>query len=97
LLQIDLAERILILRNHGGILNANGYYDFIEAGFNYRMTEIQAVLGINQLKNYKRIIANRRKKAEIYSQLLSKISGLLLIKEPQNIFFNLSIISILFF
>jgi dTDP-4-amino-4,6-dideoxygalactose transaminase len=84
----DLVDKILILRNHGGILNANGYYDFVEAGFNYRMTEIQAVLGINQLKNYKKILASRREKAKIYFKLLRKISAISLINEEKNVFWN---------
>ncbi len=57
-----LAEKISILRNHGGVFDENlGYFKFIEAGFNYRMSELQAIMGIIQLKKINTII-NKRKK-----------------------------------
>ncbi len=56
-----LYQRLLMLRSHGvikdkrqftGDFNAKGpwYYEMQELGFNYRLTDIQAVLGLSQLK-----------------------------------------------
>lgn len=56
-------------------------YDISEAGYNYRMDEIRAVLGINQLNRIKKINQNRRNSVKYYNEKLSDIEGI----EPQNI------------
>lgn len=83
---IDLYRSLLRLRSHGisklddefqnlllsrtsGSINP-WYYEMVELGFNYRMTEIQAVLGINQLRRLDKFIAKRRKKVQTYLRLL---------------------------
>lgn len=77
-----LAQKIEILRNHGGVFNKKiGFYKFERAGFNYRMTEIQALLGIHQMKNIERIINQKRKLAKIYFQKLANIKE---IKVPKD-------------
>lgn len=65
-----LANRLRALRNHGINPNADGV-DFIMPGFNYRMTEFQAAMGITQMAKLERIINSRRAKANIYNQLLA--------------------------
>jgi UDP-4-amino-4,6-dideoxy-N-acetyl-beta-L-altrosamine transaminase len=44
------------------------YYEMDQIGFNYRATDIQCALGINQLRKIDRFIERRRQIAEIYSQ-----------------------------
>jgi dTDP-4-amino-4,6-dideoxygalactose transaminase len=51
-------------------------------GYNYRLTDIQASIGREQLKKIDQIILNRRKLSERYRQLLSDIDGLILPEEP---------------
>lgn len=51
------------------------YYEMIELGFNYRMTEIQAVLGISQLKRLEKFMGKRLKKLIKYSELLQGVNG----------------------
>lgn len=51
-------------------------------GFNYRMTDIQAAVGREQLKRLACIIASRRKRAEIYSSAIAGIDGLTAPVEP---------------
>lgn len=58
------------------------YYEMIELGFNYRMTEIQAVLGISQLKRLDKFMSRRLKRAKKYSKMLKTIDG---IRIAQNI------------
>jgi UDP-4-amino-4,6-dideoxy-N-acetyl-beta-L-altrosamine transaminase len=55
--------------NHGG-----WYYEIQELGFNYRITDFQAALGISQLKRAKKGISRRRKIAERYNEAFSKVS-----------------------
>jgi len=51
-------------------------------GFNYRMTDIQAAVGREQLKRLSDIVADRRMFAERYTELLGEIPGLRLPREP---------------
>ena len=51
-------------------------------GYNYRMTDIQAAVGREQLKRLPQIVAARRALADRYSQLLCDIEGLELPDEP---------------
>jgi perosamine synthetase len=53
-------------------------------GYNYRMTDIQAAVGREQLKRLPEIVAGRRRIAERYAELLSRIPGLLLPAEPAD-------------
>jgi len=76
----DLAAAMMLLRSHG--INrdpatmretAHGpwYYEQIELGFNYRMTDIQAALGFSQLTRLDNYVASRRELAVRYGKLLS--------------------------
>ncbi len=64
-----LARRLRALRNHGQDPDAPSP-DFIMPGFNYRMTEFQAALGLTQMAKLDRIIAARRRLAAVYDELL---------------------------
>ncbi len=73
----SLAQKIGILRNHGGVYKeSKGYYEYVAAGYNYRMSEIQAALGLRQLPDLQKIITQRRRKAQRYSQLLRQHSDI---------------------
>ena len=56
-----------------------GTYDVQSLGFNYRMTDIQAALGVGQLERYSENVFRRRKNARLYSQFL---------KNEEKIFFT---------
>lgn len=65
----SLARHLRALRNHGLDPDASSP-DFIMPGFNYRITEFQATLGITQMSKLDRIIAARRDLASFYDELL---------------------------
>lgn len=65
----NFAEQLRILRNHG-ISMKNGEMDFVEAGFNYRMTDFQAALVLSQTSRLADQIEHKRKIAGIYNQTL---------------------------
>ena len=79
-------ERMLRLRSHGitrdskyfaGRSTAKWYYQQIELGYNYRMTDIQAALGLSQMDRIDQFIASRRRLALRYNELLSKLDIIL--------------------
>ncbi|MBW1899933.1 MAG: DegT/DnrJ/EryC1/StrS family aminotransferase, partial [Deltaproteobacteria bacterium] len=65
----ESAKRMRALRNHGQDPEAASP-EFIMPGFNYRMTEFQAALGVSQMSKLDRIIMARRQRARIYTELL---------------------------
>jgi len=80
-----LAGSIRKLRNHGMHL-ADGKYDFALPGFNYRMTDFQAVLGISQLDEIDETIDIHRKQAQHYNQALKGVDGIKFDREYSNRF-----------
>lgn len=60
-----LATKLRQLRNHG-IEMENGQMNFVEAGFNYRMTDFQAALAWSQFQRLEGILEQKNELAEIY-------------------------------
>ena len=58
-----------ILSKTAGVTNP-WYYEMIDLGFNFRLTEIQAVLGISQMKRLETLLSERAKLVESYKKLL---------------------------
>jgi perosamine synthetase len=54
-----------------------------DIGFNYRMTNIQAAIGLAQLESIDRFVEMRRKNAQLYNKLLKGVSGITLPKEEK--------------
>ncbi|MCP3876698.1 MAG: DegT/DnrJ/EryC1/StrS family aminotransferase [Desulfobacteraceae bacterium] len=67
----DLALKLRALRNHG-LDSDKSSPDFVMPGYNYRMTEFQAALGITQMSKLDRIIEARRSLAVHYCELLDE-------------------------
>ena len=86
----DLYESLLLLRNHGITKNPDRfinfspltdgpwYYEMLELGFNYRITDFQCALGINQLRKLGKFLQRRREIANFYNKELSKIGKVIL-------------------
>jgi len=69
-----VAERVRELRNHGSVETADGRR-FDRAGFNYRLTELQAAIGIAQMARVESLIARRAELAAGYDQVLATVPG----------------------
>ncbi len=72
----ELAEKMIILRDHGMNLNNKYWHDII--GFNYRITNLQAAVGVAQLEKIERIIDIKRKNAKLYNSLLEDVNSITL-------------------
>jgi perosamine synthetase len=66
----QFSEKIRVLRNHG-ISLMNNEMDFIEAGFNYRLTDFQAALALSQFSRLEQIISYKRHLASFYKRYLT--------------------------
>jgi len=73
-----LAERMQLIRNHGeAVVGDKGTENLSNMiGFNFRMTEIEAAIGIEQLKRLPNLIAQRMKVANRLSSGISNLKGL---------------------
>jgi len=88
-----LAEKMKILRSHGMNPNKRYWHDVI--GFNYRMTNLQAAVGVAQLKKLDRFITRKREIAKTYNALLEDIKGINLPPEmpwAKNVYWMYSVL-----
>jgi len=82
----EIAEKARILRDQGKEnFNSN---TIIELGHNWRMPEINAAIGLTQLKRLPEIIKNRNRIAKHYDKELEKTKGIKPLKTPTNIVNN---------
>ncbi|NLV76364.1 MAG: UDP-4-amino-4,6-dideoxy-N-acetyl-beta-L-altrosamine transaminase [Tissierellia bacterium] len=83
----ELYEKLKLFRTHGItrdkeiLYNKNEgswYYEQLELGYNYRITDIQCALGISQLNKIDKFLRRRREIAEKYNEYLKDIDGIVL-------------------
>lgn len=67
----DLMERMALIRNHGEIKSTSSNLSNI-VGWNFRLTELQAAVALEQTKKLKDLVNIRRKLAEYFTGLLEK-------------------------
>jgi UDP-4-amino-4,6-dideoxy-N-acetyl-beta-L-altrosamine transaminase len=86
-----LYEKLARLRSHGitrdpalmeGDSHGPWYYQEIELGFNYRMTDIQAALGLSQLKSLAEFVVRRHQLVGRYNQALTSLPLILPYQHP---------------
>ena len=77
-----IAEKMRLLRSHGITRNASEmintpdgpwYYEQIDLGFNYRMTDLQAALGVSQMKRLDEYVKRRHEIADRYNRELATL------------------------
>jgi perosamine synthetase len=88
-----LYDRMTILRDHG--MSRNKRYWHEVAGFNYRMTNLQAAVGLAQLENVNLFLKQRRFVAGVYKAHLKHIPGITLPPEmdwAENIYWLYSVL-----
>ncbi|GAA1749524.1 DegT/DnrJ/EryC1/StrS family aminotransferase [Luedemannella helvata] len=86
----EVATRLRRLREHGMNVSAADRHAsaqpvleaYLETAYNYRMTDIQAAVGLVQLGRLDGIVAQRRAIAERYQELLADIDGLTPVRDP---------------
>ena len=95
-----LAEKMKLLRSHGITKNLTNFerknvgewhYEQQELGYNYRMNDIEAALGVSQIKRLKSIVKTRNKQREIY---IKKLDGcnIEILKVPENTYSSVHLV-----
>ncbi len=87
----DWAARARHLREHAMSVSAADRHasvlppaeEYSEVGFNYRMTDLQAAVGIVQLGRLPEIVRRRREIAERYSAAIAEVPGLRAVADPE--------------
>lgn len=78
----DYYKKLLKFRSHGIEQTAyaqeqgNWYYEMTDLGYNYRMTDLQAALGISQMLKLDAFLQRRREIASLYSKALKGVKGI---------------------
>jgi len=88
----DKARLFEVLRSHGSETSDLARHEeksfalpeFNKLGFNYRMTDIQGAIGVEQMKKLDWILEQRRARVHRYTQQLSGLPGLVLPIEPER-------------
>lgn len=83
-------EKLKRFRSHGisktpnSIEQGDWYYEMVDLGYNYRMTELQAALGLSQMNKIDTFISRRCEIAKKYSEALVDIPGVIVPKQLEN-------------
>lgn len=89
----ELANKMARFRSHGIVRTAEGgqqdfsptwYYEQIDLGLNYRMTEIAAALGLSQLKRLKQFVDRRREISTNYNKAFANLPLILPWQNPES-------------
>ena len=80
---LDLAHRMRIFRNHGITTdchqrkqNDSWFYEMVDLGYNYRITDFQCALGLSQLHKLYRWVNRRQKIAKYYNTAFAKMTAI---------------------
>jgi perosamine synthetase len=89
----EWAARALMLRDHAMSPGRRYWHD--EVGYNYRMTNLQAALGVAQLERIDEFVQRKRQNAQLYNSLLGHVVGITLPPEEiwaKNVYWMYSIL-----
>ena len=87
----EIYEKLKLIRSHGRRENSNyfatsEYADYLTLGYNFRMSDITAAIGISQIRKIGKIIEMRRKNTKYMTKELSKIDEIITPTPPEGYF-----------
>lgn len=85
----EVYEKLKLIRSHGRLetqdyFSSTEYMDYITLGYNFRMSNITAALGLSQLKKVDRIIDMRRKNAKYMTEKLKSVKEVTTPSAPKD-------------
>lgn len=88
----ELAQRMRLFRNHGITSDHrqretqdSWFYEMIDLGYNYRLTDIQCALGLSQLRKLPQWVIRRQKIAQQYDTAFADIPAITPLKRHENV------------
>jgi len=90
----DLAKKMRLLRSHGITRDpslmttepdGDWYYEQIELGFNYRLTDLQAALGLSQIQSLEDVIDRRNQIAQTYDKAFKYLPIITPFRDSKNV------------
>lgn len=87
----EIYEKLHLIRSHGRLETTNYFtsyepFDYIDIGYNFRMSNITSALGIAQIKKLDKIVEMRRKNAEYLNKKLDNIKQIQTLNAPEDYF-----------
>jgi perosamine synthetase len=84
-----IKDHALLIRSHGQTKTpeqkiADYWYDVTTLGFNFRMSEIEAAIGIKQMEKIEQMTKSRQEIAKKYEEELDKIPGITMLNKPDK-------------
>lgn len=80
----DLAARIAVLRAHGAV-RGELFMEFVDAGFNYRLSDVHAAIGLAQMQRVEEIVSGRRRAAAELTERIADIDGVRPPVQPEGV------------
>jgi perosamine synthetase len=85
----EIRDRTRLMRSHGQTRTpeqkiADYWYDVVMLGFNFRMSEIEAAIGIKQMERIDAMTKSRREIAKNYKEELEEIPGITMLHDPDQ-------------
>ncbi|MEB2282528.1 UDP-4-amino-4,6-dideoxy-N-acetyl-beta-L-altrosamine transaminase [Lysinibacillus xylanilyticus] len=83
-------KKLLKFRSHGieqtpyALEQGGWYYEITNLGYNYRMTDLQAALGVSQMSKLDAFLQRRREIAEMYTEALKDVEGIQVPQQLEN-------------
>ncbi|MHA2295920.1 MAG: DegT/DnrJ/EryC1/StrS family aminotransferase [Candidatus Hodarchaeales archaeon] len=72
----EIADKCKMIKNHGRAISEAGGYMHYNVGYNLRMTDITAAIGVAQLEKLPKFLEKRKRNAKIYTDELSGCQGI---------------------
>lgn len=96
----EIAEKSKLFRSHGRLETSDYFttgevFDYITLGYNFRMSNITAALGLSQINKVEKLISLRRKNADIYIKFLKDCLKCKIIFPPENYYHVYQLFSVL--
>ena len=85
----EVFERLNLIRSHGRLEHSNYFtslepFDYVDLGFNFRMSNLTASLGISQINKVDKMISMRRNNSMYLNKHLNDINGIKPIVPPES-------------
>jgi len=89
----EIYDKLKLIRSHGRLedkgsnyFSSTKYMDYVTLGYNFRMSNITAALGLAQLGKLDKIVEMRRRIAHLLNQKLSQMEGIITPEPPEGFY-----------